>query len=160
MLALSQGALRFRPGRRDRRLIGERTFGEIGGTVCFLTALFNMPIANATAILQSLPLAVTLAAALLFDEPVGWRRYLAIAVGFPRRPDHRAAGLRGLQRLRAAGRSRRSSSSCCATSRPAGCRRTCRRAFVAFVTSVVLTVAAAAAAGRDRLAAVRGPRTC
>jgi drug/metabolite transporter (DMT)-like permease len=81
-LAWSQGALRLPAGRRDRRLIAIRCLGEIGGTVCFLTALFNMPIANASAILQSLPLAVTLAAALLFDEPVGWRRYLAIGIGF------------------------------------------------------------------------------
>ncbi len=59
-----------------------RTAGEIGGTFCFLTALFNMPIANASAILQSLPLAITLAAAVFLREPVGWRRYLAIAIGF------------------------------------------------------------------------------
>jgi len=82
VLALSQGALRFRPGRRDRGLIALRSLAEIGGTVCFLTALFNMPIASASAILQSVPLAVTLAAALFFGEPVGWRRYLAIGVGF------------------------------------------------------------------------------
>ena len=81
-LALARGGLRFRPGARDRRLIGLRSLAEIGSTVCFLTALFNMPIANASAILQSVPLAVTLAAALLFGEPVGWRRYLAIAAGF------------------------------------------------------------------------------
>ena len=81
-LAWWQGAHRFRPGRRDRRRIGLRCAAEIGATVCFLTALFNMPIANASAILQSLPLAVTLAAALVFGEPVGWRRYLAIAIGF------------------------------------------------------------------------------
>jgi drug/metabolite transporter (DMT)-like permease len=81
-LAWSQGALRFRAGRRDRRLIGLRSVAEIGGTACFLTALFNMPIANASAILQSLPLAVTLGAALFLGEPVGWRRYLAIAIGF------------------------------------------------------------------------------
>jgi drug/metabolite transporter (DMT)-like permease len=81
-LAWSQGAMRFRPGPRDRRMIGQRVFAEIGGTVCFLTALFNMPIANATAILQSVPLAVTLGAALFLGERVGWRRYLAIGVGF------------------------------------------------------------------------------
>ncbi len=81
-LAFAQGALRFRLGRRDRRLIGQRAFAEIAGTLCFLTALFNMPIANASAILQSVPLAVTLGAALFLGEPVGWRRYLAIGVGF------------------------------------------------------------------------------
>ena len=41
-----------------------------------------MPLANVTAILQALPLAVTMAAALLFAEPVGWRRWSAILVGF------------------------------------------------------------------------------
>jgi drug/metabolite transporter (DMT)-like permease len=41
-----------------------------------------MPLANASAILQALPLAMTLAAALFFGEPVGWRRYLAIGIGF------------------------------------------------------------------------------
>ena len=82
LLAWRSGALRYRPGRRDRRLIGLRSLSEIGGTVCFLLALFNMPIAGATAILQSLPLAVTLAAAVFFGEPVGWRRYLAIGIGF------------------------------------------------------------------------------
>jgi drug/metabolite transporter (DMT)-like permease len=81
-LAAGTGALRFRPGPRDGRLIGQRVFAEIAGTLCFLTALFNMPIANATAILQSVPLAVTFGAALFLGERVGWRRYLAIAVGF------------------------------------------------------------------------------
>ena len=81
-LAWRAGALSYRPGWRDRRLIGLRSLSEIGGTVCFLLALFNMPIAGATAILQSLPLAVTLAAAVFFGEPVGWRRFLAIAIGF------------------------------------------------------------------------------
>jgi drug/metabolite transporter (DMT)-like permease len=66
----------------NRRLIVLRMFGEIGGTICYLTALFHMPIANATAILQSMPLAVTLGAALFLGEAVGWRRYSAIAVGF------------------------------------------------------------------------------
>ena len=66
----------------NHRLIVLRMFGEIGGTICYLTALFHMPIANATAILQSMPLAVTLGAALFLGEAVGWRRYSAIAVGF------------------------------------------------------------------------------
>lgn len=82
LLALARGELIRRVEARDRRTLAFRTLGEIGGTICFLTALFNMPIANATAILQAMPLAVTLAAALFLGEPVGWRRYTAIAVGF------------------------------------------------------------------------------
>ncbi len=64
------------------RMLGLRLVGEIGGTICFLTAIFNMPLANATAILQAMPLAVTLAAALLFGERVSRQRYLAIIIGF------------------------------------------------------------------------------
>lgn len=59
-----------------------RVVGEVGGTVTFLIGLANVPIANAAAILQALPLAVTMGAALFLAEPVGWRRWLAILVGF------------------------------------------------------------------------------
>lgn len=67
---------------RETRLIGLRLIGEIGGTVCFLTAIVHLPLANATAILQAMPLAVTLAAAMFLGEKVGWRRYVAIVIGF------------------------------------------------------------------------------
>lgn len=68
--------------RRDWTLILARGFVEILAVFCFLTALFNMPIANATAILQVLPLTVSLAAALFLKETIGWRRIIAILVGF------------------------------------------------------------------------------
>ena len=59
-----------------------RASSEVLATVTFLVALFNMPIANTTAILQALPLTVTLGAALFFGEKIGWRRMIAIAIGF------------------------------------------------------------------------------
>jgi len=59
-----------------------RMTSEILGAYFFLYSIFNMPLANATAILQSMPLAVTLAAAIFLKEPVGWRRYIAVLVGF------------------------------------------------------------------------------
>jgi drug/metabolite transporter (DMT)-like permease len=76
------GTLLLRVAPEDRFWLFLRTLGEIGGTVTFLTALRHMPLANLSAILQSLPLAVTLAAAFLLREPVGWRRLLAICIGF------------------------------------------------------------------------------
>jgi drug/metabolite transporter (DMT)-like permease len=81
-LVLHQGAHRISIARRDLGIIALRLVGEVGATVFFLIALFNMPIANATAILQSLPLAITLAGAVFFGEKVGPRRYVAIMVGF------------------------------------------------------------------------------
>ena len=82
VIAWKMGVLTARVPRRDWGLIALRTLAETGAAYFFLTALFNMPIANVTAILQALPLVITLAAALVFGEPVGWRRIVAIMVGF------------------------------------------------------------------------------
>ncbi|WP_416653116.1 DMT family transporter [Candidatus Pseudothioglobus sp. Uisw_086] len=68
--------------KQDKRLILVRVGAEIFITITFLTALKHMPLANVTAILQALPLAITMAAALFLSEPVGWRRWSAILVGF------------------------------------------------------------------------------
>jgi drug/metabolite transporter (DMT)-like permease len=65
-----------------RRAVILRNACEIVGTLCFITALSLIDISMAAAILQATPLAVTLGAALLLQEPVGWRRYSALAVGF------------------------------------------------------------------------------
>ena len=81
-LAWWRGQLFFRVSRGDGKMLALRVLGELGGTVCYLTALMHIPIANATAILQALPLAVTLGAAIFLKEPVGWRRYTAIGIGF------------------------------------------------------------------------------
>jgi drug/metabolite transporter (DMT)-like permease len=59
-----------------------RTVAEVFAAVCFLTALFQIPIANANAIGQVVPLMITAAGALFLGEAVGWRRWTAIVVGF------------------------------------------------------------------------------
>ncbi|MCC0036183.1 MAG: DMT family transporter [Hoeflea sp.] len=64
------------------RWVAIRVIGELGGTLTFLIGLSHIPLANASAILQALPLAVTMAAALFLSEPVGWRRWGAILAGF------------------------------------------------------------------------------
>ena len=81
LLAWRLGALCW-PAARDRGLIGLRVLAECAAAGFFLTALFNMPLANATAILQSLPLAMTVAGAFLLGEKVGIRRITAVLVGF------------------------------------------------------------------------------
>ncbi len=82
LLARRFGRLRFDIARRDWALIALRTLAEIAAAYFFITALFNMPIANATAILQALPLTVTLAGAVFLGEAIGWRRLVAILIGF------------------------------------------------------------------------------
>lgn len=68
--------------RQDRVLIVIRSVTELAAAYFFLNALIHMPIANVIAILQALPLTVALGAAFFLGEEVGWRRFLAIAIGF------------------------------------------------------------------------------
>lgn len=68
--------------RFDAVLIGLRSLSEFAAAFLFLSALVVGDIATLTAILQTTPLAVTLAGALVLGEHVGWRRWLAIWVGF------------------------------------------------------------------------------
>ena len=68
--------------RRDHMLVAIRSASEAAAAYFFLMALFNMPIANLTAILQVIPLSVALAAYAFLKEPLGWRRMSAILIGF------------------------------------------------------------------------------
>lgn len=81
LLAWHQGALQF-PRQVLHPLVALRCICELIATVSFLTALAHMPLANASAVLQALPLAVTMGAALFLGEAVGWKRWLAIVIGF------------------------------------------------------------------------------
>lgn len=59
-----------------------RNLSEAVCGVCFLTALSVGDLSIASAILQALPLLMTLGAAVVLGEPVGWRRWSSIVVGF------------------------------------------------------------------------------
>ncbi|SIS80321.1 DMT family transporter [Phaeovulum vinaykumarii] len=65
-----------------RPVVIARNTGELVGTLGFVLAIALTPLAQASAILQALPLVVTLGAVLFLGERVGWRRWSAIAVGF------------------------------------------------------------------------------
>ena len=79
-LVLLQGDRLF-----DRALLTRpillRAFGEMIGTLGFVSAIMLTPLSSASAILQATPLVVTLGAALFLGETVGWRRWSAILVG-------------------------------------------------------------------------------
>jgi drug/metabolite transporter (DMT)-like permease len=76
-----QGRLRTLAGGLKPR-VAIRSFADLGSSATYIPALFHMPIGNAQAIVQSMPLALTGAAALFFGEKVGWRRWTAIGIGF------------------------------------------------------------------------------
>ncbi len=76
------GKMPLRFGRRDWGFVGLRAVAEVASAYFFLSALVHMPLANVSAILQVLPLSITLTSAVLLREPVGWKRMSAIVVGF------------------------------------------------------------------------------
>jgi len=81
LLAWVRGALKPIP-RGEWGKVALRALAELCAFLPFVYALTNIPLANITAILQALPLTVTLAGAVFLGERVGWRRWSAILVGF------------------------------------------------------------------------------
>lgn len=65
----------------DRRVLLRAGFDAFA-TVIYLSSLFHLPIANATAINMATPLVITLMAVVAFHEKVGVGRWLAILTGF------------------------------------------------------------------------------
>lgn len=59
-----------------------RTFFEIVGRLFFALSLAYTPLSVTSSILQAAPLVVTAGAALLLNETVGPRRWIAMAIGF------------------------------------------------------------------------------
>jgi drug/metabolite transporter (DMT)-like permease len=80
LIGWRQGAFR-NLSEMAERFIAMRVFGEVGAAAFYLSALANMDIANSTAIIQTVPLVATAAAALFLGEKVGIRRWTAIGVG-------------------------------------------------------------------------------
>lgn len=58
-----------------------RVVFEVLGRLFYVLAVALAPLSSATVILQATPLVVVAAAAVLFGEKVGWRRWLAILIG-------------------------------------------------------------------------------
>ena len=82
LVAFYTGVFKLKVSRQDKWLIFFRSVTEALTAYFFLTAVMNMPFANVTAILQILPMTVTLAAAIVFKEKVGVFRISLIMFGF------------------------------------------------------------------------------
>ena len=76
------GAFKSSIPSKDIKLLILRAIAEIVSTFFFISALFKMPIANVVSIVQILPLTVSLGAVFFLGERIGWRRVMAIIVGF------------------------------------------------------------------------------
>lgn len=76
-----QGARVISPLARHPAVLA-RNGGEMVGTFAYINALASVDLSTVSAVLQAMPLAVTMGAALFMGEQVGWRRWSAIAIGF------------------------------------------------------------------------------
>ena len=81
VLAWYSGAL-AQPRQLLHPMVALRSVCELLSTMTYLAALSHMPLANVSALMQALPLAITVGAALFLGEMVGWRRWLGICIGF------------------------------------------------------------------------------
>ena len=82
VFAIYGGAFSISVSKKDKWRIFFRSVAEALTAYFFLTAVMHMPFANVTAILQILPMTVTLAAAVIFKEKVGLIRLSLIILGF------------------------------------------------------------------------------
>ncbi len=81
LVARARGERLWHPGFCTRPLLW-RFVAEVSGRLFFTLAIVLAPLSLASAILQATPLVVTAGAVVFFGERVGWRRWVAIAVGF------------------------------------------------------------------------------
>ena len=81
VICAHQGVLGSVPSLFTPKVLA-RSLLDVAGTFMFLIALTHMPLANLTAILQSVPLAVVLVSVIFLKEKVGLRRTAAIVAGF------------------------------------------------------------------------------
>ncbi len=81
LLASRKGERVFHPAALSRPLFIRSGF-EVTGRLFYSLAIALTPLSVASAILQATPLVVVAGAAVIFGETVGWRRWLAILIGF------------------------------------------------------------------------------
>lgn len=80
-IAKSQNHRLISPALKNRS-VQMRAFGEVIGTIGFVTALTLTTISGVSAILQVTPLIITLGAVVFLNEKVGIYRWSAIFIGF------------------------------------------------------------------------------
>lgn len=59
-----------------------RSLSEVAGSCMFVTALALIPLTTASAVIQATPLMVAMGAGLFLGQAIGWRRWVAICIGF------------------------------------------------------------------------------
>ncbi len=71
----------WQPAYLDPKVI-IRSLCEVVGSCFFVSALALIPLTTASAVIQATPLVVAMGAALFLGQGIGWRRWIAIIIGF------------------------------------------------------------------------------
>lgn len=71
----------WQPEYLDRKVL-LRSGCDVAGSIMFVTSLTLIPLTTASAVIQATPLVVAMGAAVFLGQAVGWRRWIAICVGF------------------------------------------------------------------------------
>lgn len=79
--AAMKGEPLWQPAYSNPKVI-MRSLCEVIGSCFFVSALALIPLTTASAVIQATPLVVALGAAVFLGQAIGWRRWLAILVGF------------------------------------------------------------------------------
>lgn len=80
LYARLQGIGLFAPEARNK-VVAWRSVFEMFAAMLMMVSIALVPLSTVSAILQAMPLVVTLSAAMFLQEPVGWRRWMAIGIG-------------------------------------------------------------------------------
>jgi drug/metabolite transporter (DMT)-like permease len=76
-----RGAPLWQPEYLDTKVL-LRSACDVVGSCLFVTSLSIIPLTTASAVIQATPLVVAMGAALFLGQGIGWRRWVAIIVGF------------------------------------------------------------------------------
>lgn len=80
-LAFLKGESFYSPQMHSKAFV-VRFVSDILSPLFFLPAIALIPLSTASSILQAIPILVTMGAALVLGQKVGWRRWSAISIGF------------------------------------------------------------------------------
>jgi drug/metabolite transporter (DMT)-like permease len=94
-MTLSRGQAVFHPQILSGPVLVRAIF-EVVGRLFFTLRIIFTPLSSASAILQATPLVVVMGAALFLGERLGWRRWIAILIGFIGGFNYYKAGAREL----------------------------------------------------------------
>jgi drug/metabolite transporter (DMT)-like permease len=75
------GVAIWQPEYLDKKVM-LRSLCDVLGSCMFVTSLTLIPLTTASAVIQATPLVVAMGAAVFLGQGIGWRRWLAIIVGF------------------------------------------------------------------------------